>query len=143
MNKLRKAAWFNLGGMIVCMIFLAYCFIHLNSKNATGIIYVVITVFVPCIIAPVLYYLFRKFSIESRFDEREKIINRKAFIFSAYGLVTFLGLICLIPYFILGAQNFIKVYYLPLILCSTLFFAQFVHSMAILILCAMEEDDEQ
>ncbi len=141
MNKLQKAAWFNLGVMTVCMIIAIPCFFFLTSRNAKGIDYILIFFIIACITTPVCYILYRKKGYEAGFDEREKMINRRAFSFAAMGLTIFLACVCVIPFFVLGGQNVIKVYYLPLIFLSTLFAAQFVHSMAIIIQCALEEED--
>ena len=133
MNKLQKSAWFNLGVVTVCMIIAAPCFIFLTAINAKGIDYILTFFVVTCITTPVCYILYRKKGYEADFDEREKMINRRAFSFAAMGLTVFLACVCVIPFFVLGGQNVIKVYYLPLIFLGTLFAAQFVHSMAIII----------
>ena len=143
MSKLQKAAWFNLGMVTVCMIISMPCFFFLTWRNAKGVVYILIFFVVACITTPVFYILYRKKSYEAGFDEREKMINRRAFVFAAIGLTIFLACVCFIPFFVLGGQNVIKVYYLPLIFLSTLFAAQFVHSAAILIQCLLEEEDGQ
>jgi hypothetical protein len=89
------------------------------------------------------YFLFHKKGYEADFDEREKMINKRAFSFAAMGLTVFLACVCFIPFFVLGGQNVVKVYYLPLIFFCSLFAAQFVHSMAILIQCSLEEENGQ
>ena len=133
MSKLQKAAWFNLGMMTVCMIIAIPFVFHLAARNVKGVIYILVCLIIPCITTPAFYIFYRKKSYEAGFDEREKIINRRSFIISAYALAVFLGGVCFIPFFVLGGQNVIKVYYLPLIFFSALFAAQFVHSMAIII----------
>lgn len=143
MSKLQKSAWFNLGMVTVCMIISMPCFFFLTWRNAKGVDYIIIFFVVACITAPLFYIIYRKKSYEADFDEREKMINKRAFSFAAMGLMIFLACVCIIPYFALGGQNVIKVYYLPLIFLGTLFAAQFVHSMAILIQCALEEEDGQ
>jgi len=143
MSKLQKSAWFNLGMVTLCMIIAMPCFFFLTKRNAKGVDYMLICFIVACITVPVTYILYRKKSYEADFDEREKMINRRAFSFAVMGLTVFLACVCIIPFFALGGQNVIKVYYLPLIFLSTLFAAQFVHSMAILIQCSMEEENGQ
>jgi hypothetical protein len=51
--------------------------------------------------------------------------------------------VCIFPFFVLGRQNIIKVYYLTLILFGTLLTAQFVHSVTIPVICTREDDDGQ
>ncbi len=143
MNKLQKAAWFNLGFVTVCMIISMPCFFFLTWGNAKGVDYILIFFVVACITTPMFYFLFHKKGYEADFDEREKMINKRAFSFAAMGLTVFLACVCFIPFFVLGGQNVVKVYYLPLIFFCSLFAAQFVHSMAILIQCSLEEENGQ
>lgn len=143
MSKLQKAAWCNLAAVTVCVMIGTAAFLFMASMNAKGVVHVLIFVFVPILMSPGLYIFYSKKSLESRFDEREKMINRRAFIVAAFGLTIFLACVCIFPFFVLGGQNVIKVYYLPLIFLGTLFTTQFVHSAAILVMCALEDDDGQ
>lgn len=141
MTKLQKSAWINLSGMTVLAIILTASILYLAHRNATGVVYLVVCVVVPILVSPWLYIYRRKNSLESRFDEREKMIYRRAYMLSAFGLAIFLAYACILPFFVLGGQSVIKVYYLPLIFTGALFIAQFIHSAAILVMCALEGDD--
>jgi hypothetical protein len=143
MSKLQKSAWFNLIMVTVFTIVALVNIFLLARHNAKGIDYLIVCFLVGAVATPSLYILHKKKGIESKFDEREKTINRRAFLISAFGLVAFLFAACIIPFFVMGGQNVIKVVYLPVIFFSSLFAAQFVQSMAIIIQCAMEEDDGQ
>ena len=143
MNKLQKSAWINLIVTIICTIIGMICFALLAHNNAKGIDYVIICLIVACITTPVSYWYYKKKSIESRFDEREKIINQRAFIISIIGAIAFLGLICIIPFFVRGGGSDIKIIYLPIIFLSTSFTGQFIQSMSVIIQCALEEEDGQ
>ncbi len=141
MSKLQKSAWINLSGVTLSTLISMLCFAVLAKTNAKGMDYVIICILVACIITPVAYWYYKKKSIESGFDERENIIYQRAFNISAFGLVIFLGLVCIIPFFIIGGGNAIRVIYLPIIFVSAIFIAQFVHSLAIIIQCAQEEEN--
>lgn len=143
MSRLQKAAWFNLVVITICFIISIPCLFFLARVNAKGIEYLLTCFVIACITTPVFYMLYRKKSFEAGFDEREKMINRRAFTCAVMGLTVFLACVCFIPFFVLGGRNVVKVYYLPLIFLSTLFAAQFVHSIAILIQCLLEEEDGQ
>lgn len=143
MSRLQKAAWFNLAMITICFIISIPCLFFLARVNAKGIEYLLTCFVIACITTPVFYMLYRKKSIEAGFDERKKMINRRAFSCAVMGLTVFLACVCFIPFFVLGGRNVVKVYYLPLIFLSTLFSAQFVHSIAILIQCLLEEEDGQ
>jgi hypothetical protein len=141
MSKLRKSAWINLIAVTICAIVSGAGFSLLILLNAKGIDLILIFFIVGSLTSLGVYMFYRKKSPEAGFDEREKMINRRAFSYAAIGLMVFLSCVCYIPFFVLGDQNVVKVYYLPLIFLSTLLAAQFVHSIAILIQCSMEEED--
>jgi uncharacterized membrane protein YhdT len=141
MNKLQKAAWFNLAVGAGTALIAGLCFAVLTKMNAKGIDHILIFFIVACVLTPIVYMLYRKKSFEAGFDERERMIYRRAFALSAWVLMAFLAGICIVPFFILGGQNAIRVYYLPLIFASTLFTAQFAHSVAILVQCGLEDED--
>ena len=141
MSKLQKSAWVNLGITTISTIIGMICFVFLAKRNAKGIDYIIICLLVACITAPFLYWYYNKKSIESGFDEREIIISQRAFHISAHGMAAFLGLVCIIPFFVIGGGNVIKIIYLPIIFVSTGFIAQFIQSMAIIIQCALEEEN--
>lgn len=141
MSKLQKSAWFNLAGVTITGIIGAAAILFMAKINTKGVEYVLISIFVPVLASPGLYTYCRKKSIESRFDERERMIYSRSLMVAAFGLTIFLACVCIIPFFVLGGQNVIKVYYLPLIFFSALFIAQFVNSAAIIVQCALEEDN--
>jgi len=141
MNKLQKSAWINLAVIILCMMIFLPCFLFMAIMNTKGLVYVLVCIVITVFLSPVIYIIHKKKGFEAGLDEREKTIYKRAFTISAYGLAAFLGFACFIPFFILGGQSLIKLYYLPLIFMATLFTAQFIHSSAILIQCALEAED--
>jgi hypothetical protein len=143
MSKLQKSAWINLIAVTICAIVAGAGFSLLVLLNAKGIDQICIFFTVGSLTGLGIYVFYRKKSPEAGFDEREKMIYKRAFRLADCALTLFLGCVCIIPFFVLGGQNVIKVYYLPLIFLSTLFAGQFVHSAAILIQCSLEEEDGQ
>jgi hypothetical protein len=141
MSKLQKSAWVNLIAVTICAIIGCIAFSLLYLLNAKGIDHIFVFLIVGSLTGLCIYVFYLKKSPEAGFDEREKMIYKRAFGLAACTLTVFLSCVCIIPFFILGGQSVIKVYYLPLILFSTLFVAQFVHSTAILIQCSLEEED--
>ncbi len=141
MSKLQQSAWYNLAGMVTCTGISGLSFVALTKTNAKGLDYILLGLVVACLVTPVAYILLRRNGIEARFDEREKSIHARAFTISAYVLIAFLAGICIVPFFLLGGQNFIHVYYLPVIFWATLLVAQFAHSMAILVQCELEDEN--
>ena len=143
MSKLQKSAWINLIAVSVCAIVGGAGFSLLSHLNAKGVDFIFIFLIVGSLTGLGICVFYRKKSPEAGFDEREKMIYGRAFWMATCALTVFLGCICIIPFFVLGGQHVIKVYYLPLMFLSTLFASQFVHSAAILVMCALEDDDGQ
>ncbi len=143
MSKLQKSACINLIIVTIGVIVGGAGFYFLVFLNTKGIDFLLTFFIVGSLTILGTYMFYRKKGPEAGFDEREKRIDERAFSFAAMSLTVFLACVCIIPFFVLGGRNVIKVYYLPLIFLSTLFTAQFVHSMAILIQCSLEEEDGQ
>ncbi len=143
MSKLQKSAWINLIAVSICVIVGGAGFSLLVFLNAKGIYLIFIFFIVGSLTGLGIYMFYPKKCPEAGFDEREKMIYKRAFQLAACALTLFLACVCIIPFFVLGGQNVIKVYYLPSIFLSTLFAAQLVHSTAILIQCSLEEENGQ
>ena len=142
MSRLQKSAWVNLIGTAVCVIVAGALFSFLSARNVKGVAHLFICIVVGSLTGLGVFLLSRKKGIEAGFDEREKMIYRRAFIWAAYVLTLFLASACIIPFFILGGQTRIPVYILPALFLGGLFVAQFVHSATILIQCSIEAEDE-
>jgi uncharacterized membrane protein YozB (DUF420 family) len=143
MSKLQKSAWFKLGFVTIGGLFAMLCFVFAASRIEKGFNYinVIFCLIMMCIIIPVVLIIAKKKSYEAGFDEREKMINQQATTLSLYSLLIFLYFACLIPFVALGGGNTIKVVYLPVIFICTVFAAQLIKSLAIVIQCALEEED--
>jgi hypothetical protein len=145
MSKLQKSAWFNLGLITIGCLFAMLCFVLAASRVEKGFNYinVILCLIMLCIIIPVMCIIAKKKSYEAGFDEREKMINQRATNLSLSGLIIFLYLACFIPFVALGGGNIIKVIYLPVIFICTVFTAQLIKSIAVIVQCALEEEDGQ
>ena len=143
MSRLQKSAWGNLAAAVGFILFTGPATAFLALTNAHGAVYVAVCVIVPCLLAPVFYVWRRKMSFRTYLDEREKLIFDRASLLASAVVAAFLMAICIVPFFLLGGQNLIRVYFLPVIFLSTIFVAQLVHSSAILIQCAWEDHDAQ
>lgn len=140
MTRLQRNAWIELSIMILFTLANGIIFKFMVYSNVHGIGYVIFLILASCIIGPPIFYFCYKG--ESKYDEREKMIRRKAFSWSMFALFSFLVFICLTPFFLVGAQGNIPVYYLPIILWGCFLIAQVVLSSVILILCELEQSDE-
>ena len=143
MSKLQKSAWFNLGFMTIGSLFALLCFTLAANRIEKGFNYinVVLCLIMMCIIIPVICIIAKKKSYEAGFDEREKMINQRATTLSLSCLIIVLYLACFIPFVALGGGNIIKVIYLPVIFICTVFTAQLIKSIAIIVQCALEEEN--
>jgi hypothetical protein len=143
MNRLQKSAVINLVVTASCVLIAGLGFAVLTQTNVTGAVYLLIFFVFACLTMPVFFLLYRRWAAEAGFDEREKMIYRRAFILStAVGLIYLAG-ICIVPFFVLGGGSVVRVYYLPLVFLSTILTMQFTPSLALLIQCQLEETHEQ
>lgn len=77
--------------------------------------------------------LFRKKVGAVDFDERDILINMRAAM-AGFGLsFLFVGLTCMVPFFVLGPMSSIKVFWLPLIFGGAGFTVYLAHSVAVLV----------
>jgi hypothetical protein len=143
MTRLQKSAWFNLVVATVAFIIASACVFLLARTNAKGLDYLIVFLVFGSLAGLGGYLLLRKKGFEAHFDERERMIYKRAFLWATIALLAFLGCVCFIPFFVLGGGNSVRVLYLPVIFMSTLFVGQLVHSAAVLIQCSLEAEDEQ
>jgi len=143
MNKLQKSAWRNLVGVTICVPVSIICHYLMARSNARGISYILIWLIVGSVGGLTMYLILRKKGLAAGFDEREKEISKRAFIWAANTLLVFLGCMCIIPFFALGGASDIPVFYLPVVFFCTLFVTQFAYSAAILIQFQLEAEDER
>jgi hypothetical protein len=141
MSKLQKSALLNLSLVTVFALISTACILFLASINAKGVVPWLIGFFVCLLLSPGVYILYRKKSLQVCFEQRERMIDRRAFVAAAIGLAIFLGRACTLPFAVLGGKSLIKVYYPPLIFISAVLTAQLVHSAAVLVMCALEGND--
>lgn len=66
-------------------------------------------------------------------DERDQVINRRAALAAFATAYLFVGLVCMLPFFVLGPNGSISVIWLPMIFMGAALVTFFIHSMAILI----------
>jgi uncharacterized Tic20 family protein len=143
MSKLQKSAWFNLAFVTISSLFAILCFAFAAGRIEEGFNYinVILCLVAISIVIPVVLMIHRKKSYEASFDEREKVINRRATVLSFSGLAVFLYLACFIPFVALGGGNTIKIIYLSVIFICTAFTTQLFKSVAIIIQCALEGEN--
>ena len=115
MNKLQKSAWINLLGVTICVSISTLCHYSLACRNVKGISYIMIFLLGGCLTGLAVFLILRKKGIEAGFDEREKAIHKRAFIWATSSLLVFLGCVCIIPFFTMGGGSDVPVFYLPVI----------------------------
>jgi len=77
--------------------------------------------------------IFRKDKGKVRCDERDKLINRRAALAGFGSSYLLVGLVCMIPFFVLGPEANISVVWLPMIFVIACIGCFFGHSVAVLI----------
>ncbi len=141
MNKLQKRAWYELAGVVGAVTIAAVglaILVHLNAEGIVGLVS-----FAICFLITALFAFMANIKVYAQFDEREKKIYGRAFALSAGAFIVCICFISFCVFFIAGGKSHIPVYIPPVIFLVGLFIAQFVQSTAILIQCALEEEDGQ
>ncbi|MCK4501350.1 hypothetical protein KAU11_12690 [Candidatus Babeliales bacterium] len=133
MNRVQKIAWslvitISLGFILSC-IAVAILYVKLGMPKAlAGLGFMGIAGlggFSPLI--------FRKDKGKVTFDERDKLIKRRAALAGFATSYLFIGLACMIPFSILGPKASVSVTWLPNIFMGAALSAFFVTSVAILV----------
>jgi len=133
MNRMQKIAW-----LFVVMVSLGVVF----SIAATGLLYV--KVGVPRAWAGLAFLavaglggfgplIFKKDKGPVTCDERDRVINRRAALAAFTTAYLFIGLACMLPFFVLGPDGSMSVTWLPMIFMGAGLITFFVHSVAILV----------
>ena len=133
MNRAQKIAWslvitVSLGAILSGTAF-AILYVKVGMPRAqAGIAFLAIAGlggFSPLI--------FKKDKGQVTFDERDKLIKRRAALAGFATSYLFVGLACMIPFSILGPKASISVTWLPKIFAGAAISSFFVHSVAILV----------
>jgi hypothetical protein len=74
-------------------------------------------------------------------DERDRIINRRAALAAFTAAYLFVGLACMLPFFVLGPDGSISVTWLPMIFMGAGLITFFIHSAAILVQYGWRDKD--
>lgn len=133
MNRAQKTAWFILiaisSGVVVSTIAVGVLALNVGMPKAfAGLGFMGLTG-----IGGLAPLIFKKDTTKVTCDERDKLINRRAAL-ASFGLsYLFVGLACMIPFFILGPTASISIIWLPMIFGGAGIVAFFVHSTAILV----------
>ena len=77
--------------------------------------------------------IFRKDKGKVEFDERDRVINQRAALAGFGSAYMVVGLVCMIPFFVLGPKANISVVWLPMIFMGAGLSSFFAHSVAILV----------
>lgn len=141
MTRLEKNAWVELITGAVCSAIIAIAFTFFAANNVSGISYIVIFILAGSVSGAAFGII--AFKIESKYDEREKQIRRKASTSAIIAMFIYMWIFCLVPFFLIGGKGKIAVYILPIILWGSLLIAQVAHSSIIIIQCTKERADEQ
>jgi undecaprenyl pyrophosphate phosphatase UppP len=140
MSKLQKHAWVNLIVTCICVVISILLFYDLRRSNAQGLDFIVIMIIVGGLTGLPIFLFIKK--VESKYDEREKAINKKAYVWATYAMMGYAFFVGFTAFLVIGGNGVLPVFYLPMFLFVGLFIGQLVQSAIILILLAREETDE-
>jgi hypothetical protein len=133
MNRLQKISWSVVitisTGFVVSCIAVAILYFKVGFPRASaGLAFLGIAGlggFSPLI--------FGKDKGKITFDERDKLIKRRAALAGFAMSYLFVGLACMIPFSVLGPKALISVRWLPMIFMGAALSSFFVHSVAVLV----------
>jgi hypothetical protein len=142
MNRAQKIAW-----LFVITISLAFVI----SFIAVAVLYIIVGM--PKALAGFAFLgtagfggfgplIFRKDKGKITCDERDILINRRAALASFAASYLVVGLACMLPFFILGPQATVAVWWLPNIFAAAGLTSFFVHSVVILVLYGRSKNHE-
>jgi len=133
MNRAQKTAWFIIiaisSGVLVSSIAVGVLALNIGMPKAlAGLGFMGIAG-----IGGLAPLIFKEDKGKVTCDERDKLINQRAALGSFALSYLFVGLACMIPFFILGPAASISIIWLPMIFGGAGIVAFFVHSTAILV----------
>ncbi len=133
MNRMQKIAWFLVVTISLGVIFSIAATILLYAKLGmpkaqAGLAFLAIAG-----LGGLGPLVFKKDKGAVACDERDRIINRRAALAAFTIAYLFVGLACMLPFFVLGPDGSISVTWLPMIFMGAGLITFFVHSAAILV----------
>ncbi len=143
MNRAQKIAWLLVitisAGFVLSCIAVVTLYIKSGMPTAlAGFAFMAVAAFGG--LGP---SIFKKDKGNVTFDERDKLIKKKAALAGFTASFLFAGLACMIPFFIFGPKASISVSWLPNIWAGTFLTAFFVHSVAVLVQYGREEKNHE
>jgi hypothetical protein len=140
MNRLEKKAWFNIGGVMLCVIIAGPGIWWMVRNNTKGPV-VLIPFLISGLIGGLVTYL-RNIKSWADLDEREQKIAAKARMLSNCVFIIFLWCMTFAIFFMVGANNPVPSYLLPVLFLSGILLMAFVQSAVILAQFAKERFNE-
>lgn len=133
MNRIQKISWFIFINFTLAMILTVAVFLILLPKIGFDRALGALGVLGLCGISGFAPIFFKKDPGWVQCDERDRFINRRAAMFGFGSAYLFVGLVCMLPFEIMGADATIKVRWLPLIFGGAGIVNFYMHSIAILV----------
>ncbi len=133
MNRMQKMAWLMVIaislGLILSCVAVAILYSKFGfPKAVAGIGFIGIAG-----LAELGPWIFKKDKVKIAFDERDRVINRRSALAGFAAAYLFMGLACMIPFFVMGPNGQLSVKWLPMIFMGAGISHFFIHSLMILI----------
>ena len=141
MNRLQKKAWTEMIAAIILIVLITIPYmLHLSKQSTPAlsgfIIYIVIVGFI------LLIGHLNEVKNIKQFDEREHFIYEKSSSLSTYVFILYLLAFSFISFCVIGPEHTVPVVWMPVMVLTGYVLAQCIQSIAILLQCAKEDDDE-
>jgi len=133
MNRSQKIAWFLITVLSATIVLTLVAFGILYALFGVPIAFAAFGFAGLSGLAGFAPMIFKKDEGAVDFDERDILINRRAAMAGFGCSFLFVGLACMVPFFVLGPNSTIKVVCLPLIFGGAGLIVYLVHSVAVLV----------
>jgi hypothetical protein len=133
MNRAQKIAWFLITVLSVTAVLTLVAFGILYAIFGVPIAFAAFGFAGLSGLAGFAPMIFKKDAGAVDFDERDILINRRAALAGAMCSFLFVGLACMVPFFVLGPMSSIRVGWLPSIFGGAGLTIYIVHSVMILV----------
>lgn len=133
MNRSQKIAWFLITVLSVTIVLTLAAFGILYARFGMPVALAASGFMGLSGLAGFAPVIFKKDEGAVDFDERDKLINMRSALAGFGFSFLFVGLACMVPFFVFGPQASMQVFWLPLIFGGAGITVYIVHSVAILV----------
>ena len=127
MNKAQKTAWYVLFMSVVLLAIVVAVVVGRIPRAVYGLCWISI------VILGLLFFRRNQKQVEVDFDERDKLINKRALLAGYFSIWSLCLAGCVVVWFTIGPEGSIPVYFLPVVLFGLFISVMIVQAVATLV----------